>query len=191
MSDWASRDRQLRDILATDPGNLPAMMELMPLLQATGLTRKSWMWNERILKASPFYRASLVIRAFKLWILGRTGEADNVIDRVRSLWPAYSFAQYARFLIFALTGRPGAARAMLADVALFKELHSQATWRTGLDALELRTPSTIEAARSAALEAARKSPPVASDMVMMLCALGLKDTALEVTKASFSGAASS
>ena len=40
MLDWATRDRQLRAILATDPNNLPAMTELMPLLQAAGLTRE-------------------------------------------------------------------------------------------------------------------------------------------------------
>jgi len=45
------RDRLLRTVLSTDPVNIPAMLELMPLLQATGLTRESWFWNERILKA--------------------------------------------------------------------------------------------------------------------------------------------
>lgn len=136
MLDWAARDRQLRGILATDPANLLAMMELMPLLQAAGLTRKSWMWNERMLRASPFMRAALVVRGLKLWILGRVGEADNVIDRVRGLWPDYWFGNYARFTIFALTGRPAAARSVLDDVHIFDRLQSKATWLTALDALE-------------------------------------------------------
>jgi hypothetical protein len=181
MFDWATRDRRLRDILATDAGNLPAMMELMPLVQAAGLTRESWTWNERILKASPFMRASLVVRALKLWILGRVREADNVADRVLGLWPDNWFGNYARFIIFALTGRPSAARAMLDRVHLFDGQHLSATWLTVLDALETRTPATVEAARAACLEAATNIPSRTSDMVMMLCALGLKDTAFEMT----------
>ena len=182
MLDWAARDRQLRGILATDPTNLPAMMELMPLLQAAGLTRESWVWNERVLRASPFMRAALVVRALKLWILGRVREADNVIERVRGLWPDYWFGNYARFTIFALTDRPAAARAMLNEVHIFDGLQSKGTWLTALDALESRTPSVIEAARRACLETARRAPPLANDMVMMLCALGLADTAFEVTE---------
>ena len=113
MLDWMARDRQLRGILATDPNNLPAMVELMPLLQAAGLTRESWMWNERILRASPFARPFLVVRSMKLWILGRIRESDNVIDRVRGLWPDFDFGLWVRFMLFALTGRPRAALAML------------------------------------------------------------------------------
>jgi DNA-binding winged helix-turn-helix (wHTH) protein len=182
MLDWAARDHQLRGILATDPTNLLAMMELMPLLQAAGLTRESWTWNERMLRASPFMRAALVVRGLKLWILGRVGEADKVIDGVRGLWPDYWFGNYARFTIFALTGRPAAARAMLDQVHIFDGLQSKGTWLTALDALESRTPSAIETARRACLETAQRAPPLANDMVMMLCALGLADTAFEVTE---------
>jgi DNA-binding winged helix-turn-helix (wHTH) protein len=182
MFDWATRDRQLRDILATDDGNLPAMMELMPLVQAAGLTRESWMWNERILKASPFMRAALVVRALKLWILGKVREADNVIDRVRGLWPDYWFGNYARFVIFTLTGRPSAARAMLDKVRVFDGLDVRKTWLSALDALETGARPAVEAAGLACLETARRSPALAPDMVMMLCALGLKDTAFEVTE---------
>jgi hypothetical protein len=179
MFDWAARDRQLRDILATDPANIPAMLELMPLLQAAGLTRESWAWNERMLKESPFLRACLVVRALKLWILGKVRESDNVIDRVRSMWPDYSFGNYARFNIYALTGRPQAARAILDIVP---GLTARESRRKALDALESRSPSAIETARAACVDEARRSPPLANDMVMMLCALGLKETAFEVTE---------
>ncbi|MFL6759262.1 hypothetical protein [Sphingomonas sp.] len=182
MLDWAARDGLLRGVLSTDPTNLPAMMELMPLLQAAGLTRESWMWNERILRASPFMRSALVVRALKLWILGKVREADDVIDRVRGLWPDYWFGNYARFTIFALTGRPAAARAILGDVHLFDGFPSRETWLTALDALESPTPSAIETARRACVDTAGRFPALASDMVMQLCALGLPDTAFEVTQ---------
>jgi hypothetical protein len=131
------------------------------------------------LEASPFLRVCLVVRALKLWILGKVREADNVIDRVRSMWPDYSFGNYARFNIYALTGRPQAARAILDTVP---GLTAKESRRKALDALESRSPSAIEKARAACVDQARRSPPLANDMVMMLCALGLKETAFEVTE---------
>lgn len=183
MLNWADRDAVLRDILRTDPNNLPAMMELMPLTQAAGLTRESWMWNERILKASPFARANLTVRGIKLWILGRVREADNVIDRVVGLWPDYWFGFYARFNILMLTDRPKAARQMLKNApAGLRGFFTDPVWPVVLDALESRTPSAIESARLACLESARGSPPLVNDIVMVLCALGLTDTAFEMTE---------
>lgn len=179
MFDWATRDRQLRAILATDPTNLLAMLELMPLLQAAGLTHESWTWNERMLQQSPFLRPALVVRALKLWILGRVGESDNVINRVVDLWPDYAFGIYARFNIFALTGRPRAARAILDGT---RALHAQPMRRAVLDAMETPTASAIEAAKAACWNVAQSTPPLANDAVMYLCALGAEQTAFEVTE---------
>jgi DNA-binding winged helix-turn-helix (wHTH) protein len=181
MFDWAERDRMLRAILADDPTNLPAMIELMPLLQAAGLTRESWLWNERLLKASPFLRPCLVVRAFKLWILGNVREADNVIDRVRSLWPDFEFGNYARLVIFALTGRVSAARAMLDNFPSFRG-DGLTVWQVSLDALETRAPDAVERARTACIDAARRLPALANDTVMLLGALGLADDAFAVTE---------
>jgi DNA-binding winged helix-turn-helix (wHTH) protein/tetratricopeptide (TPR) repeat protein len=183
MLNWAGRDAVLRDILRTDPNNLAAMMELMPLTQAAGLTRESWMWNERILKASPFARANLTVRGLKLWILGRVRDSDNVIDRVVGLWPNYWFGHYARFNILMLTDRPEAARRILDNPPRgLPGFFTDPAWPVVLDALELRTPSAIESARLACLESSRRSPPLVNDMVMALCALGLKETAFELTE---------
>jgi DNA-binding winged helix-turn-helix (wHTH) protein len=184
MSDWTTRDRQLRGILNTDPKNLPAMIELMPLLQATGLSRESWVWNERILQASPFCRGFLVIRAMKLWIFGRIRDSDNVIDRVRGLWPDFSFGHWIRFLLFAMTDRPLAALAMLdsSPDKAFGGPEERLMWRTALHALDTRAARDIEEARMACVETARRAPPFVNDMVMMLCVLGEKDAAFEVTE---------
>jgi DNA-binding winged helix-turn-helix (wHTH) protein len=182
MLDWTARDRQLRSILATGPNNLPAMVELMPLLQAAGLTRESWGWNERILRASPFARPFLVVRSMKLWILGRLRESDNVIDRVRGLWPDYPFGYWVRFLLFAVTDRPRAALAMLESAP--EKLggpEDQAMWRTALGALDTRVPGAVAAARQVCLERARKEPILVNDIVMILSALGEIDAAFEVT----------
>jgi hypothetical protein len=181
MLDWATRDRQLRGILATDPANLPAMTELMPLLQAAGLTRESWMWNERILRASPFARSFLVIKSMKLWILGNVAASDKVIDRVRALWQDYDFAFLVRMMLFMLTGRPRAALAMI-DTAPPNMVPDPPFWRSIGEALDTRSQMAIEVARRACFDTAEKSPWLTNQAVMTLCALGLKDAAFELTE---------
>jgi tetratricopeptide (TPR) repeat protein len=182
MLDWAKRDRRLRDIIAIDPNNIPAMAELMPLLQAAGLTRESWSWNERILKLAPLSLPFLVIRAMKLWIIGNMPAADTVIDRVRGLWPKDPFAYGVRFMLLALTGRPRAALAMLDSAPDMIGVPEEVLlWRAALEALDARTPGTIDAARAACLDAAKKAPWVVYNGVMILGALGQTDAAFECT----------
>jgi DNA-binding winged helix-turn-helix (wHTH) protein len=181
MLDWVSRDRQLRAILARNPDNLPAMSELMPLLQAAGLTRESWMWNERILHLSPFARSFLVVKAMKLWILGNVAASDKVIDRVRGLWPTDEFGFLVRLMLFILTGRPRAGLAMI-DNAAPDKVPDPAFWRAVAEALDTRSPQAVEAARRACFETSQKAPWLTNQSVMMLCALGLKDDAFELTR---------
>ena len=54
-------------------------------------------------------------KAQLLWILGRNAEADRVIDRAMQYWPEHQIVRFARFTIYAYTGRPRAALAMLDD----------------------------------------------------------------------------
>jgi DNA-binding winged helix-turn-helix (wHTH) protein len=181
MLDWSARDRRLREILATEPANILATVELMPLLQAAGYTRESWNLNERILKIAPLSRPHLVVRAMKLWILGRVGDSDKVIDRVRGLWPLDEFAYSKRFMMFALTGRPRAAHAMLESAPkLIGPPDDVIVWRSALEALSTRSPQAIEAATSACLDAAKKAPWVVYNAIMILGALGQTDAAFEV-----------
>lgn len=181
MLDWIERDRYLRSVLRTDPNNILAMMELMPLLQATGLTRESWTWNERILQASPMARSFLVFRSMKLWILGRRRESDNVIDRVRGLWPDFGFGYWIRFLLFAVTDRPKAALAMLESKPEIVGT-AAAMWRKALRALDTHSASDIAVAREALLDQADEDPVMVNDIVMLLGALGQTDAAFEVTE---------
>ncbi|HVM22109.1 MAG TPA: winged helix-turn-helix domain-containing protein [Sphingomicrobium sp.] len=182
MMDWPTRDARLQAILAAAPDNIPALSELMTLRQAAGYNRESWRLNERILELAPLLRPHLVIRALKLWILGNVAESDRVIDRVRALWPNYDFAYSRRLLLFAVTGRPRAAHTMLDSAPDMVGPPSQVElWRTALDALETRTPAAVERARAACLDAARETPWAVNVTVILLCALGLKETAFEIT----------
>jgi DNA-binding winged helix-turn-helix (wHTH) protein len=182
MLDWATREGRLRNILTIDATNIPAMSELMTLLQAAGFTRESRSWNERILKVAPLSRPHLVVRAMKLWILGDVNAADQVIDRVRGLWPLYDFGFLVRLMLFVLTARPRAALAMIDNAP--ENIRAQmdfSLWRAAAEALVARSSGAIEVARIACLDAARTTPWRANMAVMILGALGQTDAAFEVT----------
>jgi DNA-binding winged helix-turn-helix (wHTH) protein len=181
MLDWASRDRALREVLAIDSRNFPAMYELMPLLQAAGLTRESWSWNERILEQAPLDKAHLVMRAMKLWILGKIADSDRVIERVRGLWPAYEFAFGVRLMLLTLTGRPQAALAMIDGAPGSYKGPPLEFWRVAATALDSRTPQAIGAARAVCRQASQNAPWRVNNAVMTLCALGQVDEAFELT----------
>jgi DNA-binding winged helix-turn-helix (wHTH) protein len=182
MLDWATREKRLRDILAIDDRNIPAMSELMALLQAAGFTRESRSWNERILQIAPLSKPHLVVRAMKLWILGNAIAADQVIDRVRGLWPLYDFGFLVRLMLFILTARPRAALAMIDNApANIRAQMDFSLWRLAAKALETHSTAAVEDARTACQDVARKAPWMANMAVMILCALDLTDAAFEVT----------
>jgi tetratricopeptide (TPR) repeat protein len=179
--DWATRDTRLRHIIAIDPKNLTAIDELVLMLQAAGLNRESWDWNERALAMEPLSPGRLGRRALKLWIAGRLPDADKVIDQARSLWPSDPFLWRVRFMIFALTGRPRAADAMrTTDPATIGPPQAVELWKDSLPALDHPSPKTITAARAACFKGAMIGAHLAGDAVMILSALGDVDAAFEV-----------
>jgi DNA-binding winged helix-turn-helix (wHTH) protein len=179
--DWWNRDRRLRQILAIDPANVLAMSEMVLLLQAAGLTRESWSWNERVLAVQPLNPDALSKRALKLWILGHVSKADQVIDQLRALYPASQWVWWVRFLIYTLSDRPLAGRAMVdsAAPALLAKFPGD-FWRPNLKALIDRSPASIAAARSACESTARQSGELAGQAVMILAALGQVDPAFDI-----------
>jgi hypothetical protein len=141
---------------------------------------------ERAVAIEPLAAANHYPRAQLLWILGRTAEADRVIDQAMISWPSHQFVRFARFNILAFTGRPQLALAMLetADTAPqgFTE-EAIALWRVSLAALAERTPARIAATREASFEATRKTPGLTNHAVLALSALGEVDAAFEIANA--------
>ena len=95
--DWFQRDQRLRSIIALGPKHVPAINQLVALLQSAGLNREFWDWNERAIRIEPQSPELLCRRALKLWIARRTDEADKVIDQARDTWPADPFVWWVRF----------------------------------------------------------------------------------------------
>jgi len=179
--DWAARDQKLRQVIGIDPNNVGAIAELVLLLQAAGLTRESWNWNERALTLEPLSVDFLSKRAMKLWFLGHLSEADKVIDQVRALYPTNPFPWFFRFLILALTGRQRAAQAMLGPKPeMLGSPQEQQMWRTSLTALDRPSPENIARAREACFNGAKTAGELAGQGVMILSALGAVDAAFDI-----------
>jgi DNA-binding winged helix-turn-helix (wHTH) protein len=179
--DQFARDRALRRIIGIDARNIFAMSELSGLLQSAGLNRESWSWNERALAIDPLSSNLLVRRALKLWIAGRTVDADKVIDQTRALYPSRAEVWSIRFLILALTGRGRAAQAMLEDDPNIFPSPLAALWRACLPALIQASPRAVSVARRACLDGARRAGELAANGVMILAALGEVDAAFDVS----------
>jgi DNA-binding winged helix-turn-helix (wHTH) protein len=184
--DLATNEDRLREILAMAPDNIATMDSLWGLLQSAGRSRDALALVERANVLEPFAAGNHFPKAQLLWILGRNAEADRVIDRAMQYWPEHQIVRFARFTIYAYTGRPRAALAMLDDPKTRPQLYSPeeiSLWRVSLAALDQRTPASIAAARSANLDAARQNPKRSNIAILVLSALGQVDAAFEIANA--------
>jgi DNA-binding winged helix-turn-helix (wHTH) protein/tetratricopeptide (TPR) repeat protein len=181
--DLAATEDRLREILATAPDNISAMRDSWSLLQSTGQSRAAFAMIKRAIAVDPLAAISQYPLAQLLWILGQTAEADRVIDRAMQYWPTHRSVRFARFTIYAFTGRPRAALAMLdSDKTRPQNYTPEAVslWRASLPALDQRTPASIAAARSANLQAAKQNPALSYQAILALSALGEVDAAFEI-----------
>lgn len=178
--DWFQRDQRLRSIIALGPKHVPAINQLVALLQSAGLNRESWDWNERAIRIEPLSPELLSRRALKLWIARRTDEADKVIDQARDTWPADPFVWWVRFLILATTGRAAAAQTMLDSDPKLRLPPWLALWRASLPAMTSPTPANLDPARKACTHAARSAGGLAIQAVMILGVLDQVDLAFDI-----------
>ena len=186
--DWWSRDQLLRRIIALDSTNGLALGELASVLQAAGLCRESWDWNERLLRLAPLSQVCLARRALKLWIFGRVPDADNVINQTLAQYPTSKWVWSIRLLIYAFTGRAAAAMAMIdGEPKMLANGAETRMWRACLEALDRRSAATIARAREACLEAAPGSGELFGVAVMTLAALGDLDAAFDAANGHLLG----
>ena len=181
--DLAGTEDRLRGVLATAPNNIFAMGLLWSLLQCAGRSSEALAFVQRAIAIRPLAASNNYPWAQLLWIVGRTAEADRIIDRAIQYWPMHPYVRFARFTISAFTGRPRAALAMLDDERLRPQIFppaSVALWRISLAALDQPTPANVARAREANLDEAKKDPKRTSQAVLALSALGEVDAAFEV-----------
>lgn len=183
--DWISRDAAYRGILEIDPANTLMMQYSGQLLNAVGRCREALAMAEAALSRDPVWPDQQLRKSLRLWVLGRTAEADRTIDRMIELWPSHRLARLARLMIYAFTGRTRAAAAIVKEEEakpLLLTAEAASVWHASLDALEARTPSAIAKARDVSLEGSKAVPAIASTTILVLSELGELDAAFEVAE---------
>jgi len=183
MNGRAAVEDGLRQALAGAPDNPRAIAMLDRLLQGAGRAREAWALNERAIAIEPMAPSYMMRRALKLWVFGRSEEAQRASQSTMDLWPTHPLVRNARLMICAFTGRTGEALALIEEEAARPVLLSAAgvaMWRKSIAALESRTPSLIDDARQANLEGARASPPLAAHALLLMSALDDIDAAFEI-----------
>lgn len=188
FGDWLAAEDALRGVLAVAPRNAAAIGHLVTLLQSVGRTRASWEENERAIAIEPLSPAHQFRKALKCWIMGSSAQSDLVIDRAMQIWPRHPAVWNARLMLFAFSGRAGAALAMLDDVRGRPSTMAGPAaelWRISLRALHTNLAPDVMAARAGNLDAAGRSPGFALNAVMILSALGELDAAFAVTDSFF------
>jgi DNA-binding winged helix-turn-helix (wHTH) protein/thioredoxin-like negative regulator of GroEL len=181
--DFFSTEDRLRAILADAPDNIHVMRHLWDLMQCVGRSHDALALVGRATAIRPLAAFNHYPRAQLLWILGRNAEADRVIDQAMEFWPSHRYVRFARFTIFAFTGRPRAALAMLDGKGTAPQNYSPASialWRVSLLALDQRTPASIAAAVRANVAAAEQDLKLSAQAVLTLSALGEVDAAFEL-----------
>jgi DNA-binding winged helix-turn-helix (wHTH) protein/tetratricopeptide (TPR) repeat protein len=181
--DLASTEDQFRQLLAAAPENNLVMRQLWNLLQSAGRSRDALALVQRAISLKPLAAANNFPLGQLLWIVGRTPEAERVLERAINYWPDHRFVRFARFNLLAYTGRARAALAMLDSKATAPQVYSAeavAILRKLLAALIDPSPANRATARNATVEAIAKKPRLAAIAVLPLAALGEVDTAFQV-----------
>jgi len=184
--DLAGTEDRLRAILATAPDNIFAMRLLWHLLTCAGRSREALSFVERAIRVNPLAAGNHFPLAQLLWITGRTAESDRVIDRAMNYWPEHPYVRFARFTIFAFTGRAHAALEMLEDQTTRPQGFSPRViqlWRRSLPVIERPSPPQVASLKGTLLDAVKRDPRSTSVSVQVLSSLGEVDAAFEMAKA--------
>ena len=185
FGNWFEAEASLSHVLRVAPQNIAAMAHLGLLFQSVGRTSDSGKLNDRVVALDPLSPVYQFRRAMRLWILGRIAEADQTIDRALQLWPRHPAGWSARMMIFAFTGRSGAAQNLLNDIRMRPSNYTPASgelWHVSLRALGSRSPADVAAAVTASIASAPRSSGFAVRAIMLLSLLGELDGAFAVAE---------
>lgn len=185
MLDLVAREDRYRQVLAIDPRHTLTMRALGQLLHGVGRCRDALAVAERAVAIEPLAPDHQLRRALRLWVLGDVAAADRVIDRALELWPSHRLVRLARLMIYAFTGRPRAALALVDDERTQPILLTPAAaalWRMSLTALDNPTPAAVAKSREALVAGARATTAAASWALVTLSALGQLDAAFDVAR---------
>jgi tetratricopeptide (TPR) repeat protein len=186
FGDWFGAQQRLEAVLRRHPDQLDALDGLGLLFFSAGLTRAGEEISARLATIDPLSPVFQYRHAYRQWAIGDLSAADRTIDRALQLWPRHPAVWYARFQLFALTGRIDAAQQFMRGTPATPPVLSAKDlggWGQTLAALRSGRANDHAAAVEANLAAARSSMVECTNAILALTTLGAIDVAFDVTEA--------
>lgn len=112
---WAAKEAELRRVVESNPGHWLAHGRLALLLYQVGRLSEGIDHHRRGIEIEPMLPVANFYVIRSLSALGRTQEADSLIQLCRQRWPTHPGLWSVTFKHLLLSGRPKAAAAFLAD----------------------------------------------------------------------------
>ena len=183
--DWLAAERRFNDVLGADADHLPTRDARDFMFSATGRGREGAVDRIAMAAEDKLHSGYQTMSVYAYWTLGRVDEADRAADRALQLWPKNPATWFARFNIFALTGRPERALAILGDADFRPDFPSWlvTSLQSTCVALTSRRPADIAAASAGLIAQITHDPSRSIAAVMLLSGLGQIDDAFEVADA--------
>jgi tetratricopeptide (TPR) repeat protein len=181
---WLPVERALRGILADAPENMAAQKHLGVVLMEVGCVTLGAAIIDRLVESEPLSPDLQYRHVYQLWARGRVRDADQVADKALQLWPHHSSVWLARMWLFALTGRPTTALAMIDNKAGLPEFAPSMVrlLRLCCTALATHSQRDIAAAVDANIKAAQQGPFGVVSSTLTLPQLGAADVALQINR---------
>jgi tetratricopeptide (TPR) repeat protein len=185
FGDWFAAERRLDAVLRSHPDQMDVLDGKGVLLFSVGRTGAAADIIERLAQMDPLSPVFQFRRAYRLWTAGDLGAADRTLDRALQLWPRYPAIWYARFLLFALTGRVEAAQALLRGSPTAPPVLSAddlGGWSATLTALRSGRAGDRDKAVAASVASVRTFG-MCTNAILSLVVLGALDRAFDVANA--------
>ncbi len=185
---WLETERRMRAGLVEQPDNGVLNGFLGKLLAAVGRTREAIAALDLATHSEqfvPILRQDLVHALFSA---GRVGDADRLLDASIGLFPRYAGLWWARFWLYALTGRETAALAHVGNRAIAPtEIGPKETDLATLvtRALDARDSGAITAAMTAVQAYAATTPAFRPQAIGFAATIGRHDAAFDMLDALF------
>ncbi len=182
---WWAAEQGFRAILADAPDHLPSLDGLSQVQAGAGLIARHYPLRKRTVALDPLHAGYNFRSVYAHWMNGNLAAADRAGALGLEYWPRHGATWFARMGLFAFSGRPDRALAMLDDEATRPPLPPPflALWRQAVAALA--DGGEADRQRAAATweqVLANDGPLAAVGASMMLAALNMPDRSLAVVE---------
>jgi DNA-binding winged helix-turn-helix (wHTH) protein len=182
--DWLAAEKRLISLHRRFPEQVDVIAALAMLMFAVGRATDAVAYSRRAAALEPLSPIFQYRLSYQVWTVNGVGEADRTIDRALQLWPEHPGVWYARFLIFAGSGRPEQASRMIDSATADQVLDPRTLecWHRTCRAMRTQARADAIAAGAAAMAAARESGSGCVNAILALNVLRDLDRAFIVSE---------